>query len=60
MREVNNNKLHHHFRITDGNQPSNHAAPVMANKNTFAIACNQEINADIERKQVGASLTHIK
>lgn len=31
----------------------------MANKNTFAIACDQEINADIiEKKQVDASLTH--
>lgn len=29
----------------------------MANKNTFAVPCNQEINVDIiEKKQVSASL----
>lgn len=31
----------------------------MANKNTFAIPCNQEINVDIiEQEQVGVSLAH--
>ena len=61
MREVKNNKLHYHFGVTDGYQPSNHAPPVMANKNTFAVPCNWEMNAGIiAKKQVGASLPHIK
>lgn len=60
MREVNNNELHYHLRVADSNEPGNHASPVMANQDTFAVPCDREKDVDvIEKKQV-KSLSHIK
>lgn len=59
--EVNDNQPYYHLRVADGNQPGNHAAPVMTNQDTLAVPCDPEKHADIMvKKQVVTLLSRLR